>query len=172
MSWRQVRHATRRVRRRRKSRWLGLRQAQTRQESRVEALPSRRQPQTRNRWRSVCAPIAYPHDENRTHIRTLTAPSLRTRFACEINEASENVVPDQWSLALISCYIYWCFRHGPRGVTEPPANVFAAIPASAGKRRSPHQFRTRNDRNETQQTRSNVLNRRENQHRRSLAGRS
>jgi hypothetical protein len=38
--------------------------------------------------------------------------------------------------------------------------------------RSPHQFRTRNDRNETQQTRSNWSNRQENQRRRSLSGRS
>jgi chaperonin GroEL len=41
-----------------------------------------------------------------------------------------------------------------------------------GKRRSPHQIRTRNDRSEMQQTRSNSSNREENQRRRSLSSRS
>jgi hypothetical protein len=67
---------------------------------------------------------------------------------------------------------------GFAGLIPPVRSVFnphaylPALPASAGKRRSPHQFRTRNDRNETQQTRSNVSNLQENQRRRSLSGRS
>jgi hypothetical protein len=61
-------------------------------------------------------------------------------------------------------------RNSPRFLKR--ALIYKGKPSDFDSAISPHQFRTRNDRNETQQTRSNVANREENQRRRSLSGRS
>jgi len=72
----------------------------------------------------------------------------------------------------------------PAGFAEPPANRISgrfprpvrsshhSILPRADTWRSPHQFRTRNDRNEMQQTRSSASNLQENQRKRHFSGRS